>query len=261
MQVLTQRFVQRQSIGKALLAGAAALLLAATPSAFADGSKGGLEGGGTVKGSVVWAEEAIPRQKAPVDMSADAFCKDAHDEPVYPNNYVISDDRKIANTLVFIRAGIDAKKYKAPSEVAVLDQVGCRYTPHILAVTVGQTVEIRNSDNTMHNVHATPRKNDEFNKATGPGAKIEHVFEEVEPGVPFKCDVHPWMGAFVHVLPHPFFAVTNEEGEFEISGLPDGKYAVAVMHEFGRMKPKKAVIEIEVKDGATDAITFEYGRK
>ena len=113
--------------------------------------------------------------------------------------------------------------FPVPATAVVLDQKGCRYVPHVLGIQVGQPLELRSSDNTLHNIHAVPQQNREFNRALQLAAmKHTHTFSTKEVMVPFKCDVHKWMNAYVGVLDHPFYAVTAANGRFELKGLPPG---------------------------------------
>ncbi|MGE3842373.1 MAG: carboxypeptidase regulatory-like domain-containing protein, partial [Vicinamibacterales bacterium] len=109
---------------------------------------------------------------------------------------------------------------------------GCRYVPHVFGVQVGQTVRIANKDATLHNVHARPKANLQFNfgqpAAVPPATR---VFDQPEVMVPFRCDLHSWMNAYAGVVAHPFFAVTDEAGRFQIKGLPDGTYTIGAWHE------------------------------
>ena len=138
----------------------------------------------------------------------------------------------LQNVFVYVKDGLGALRFSVPSEPALLDQKGCQYTPHVVGTQVGQPLVVINSDPTLHNVHAIPAANQEFN--TGQpiqGMKHTHTFSTKEVMVPFKCDVHGWMRAYVGVLDHPFFAVTSADGTFSLKGLPPGTYTVEAWHE------------------------------
>ena len=167
----------------------------------------------------------------------------------------MGDGGALANVFVYIKEG--AKASEATGEGPVLDQVGCQYQPYVLGVQTGQKIKIRNSDATLHNVHATPKLNKEFNFAQVTKGQInERAFEKSEVMVRMKCDVHPWMFAYVGVVDHPYFAVTGADGSFKLSGVPAGKYTVEAFH----MKAGSATKEITVgADGNVTAdFTFEY---
>ena len=126
--------------------------------------------------------------------------------------------------------------------------------PHA-GVQVGQTVVIRNSDATLHNVHAVPANNAEFNNGQPfEGMELEHTFDSVEVMVPFKCDVHPWMSSYMGVLDHPFFAVTGDDGMFSIDGLPAGDYVLEVWHE--ELGTQEMAVTVEA-DAAAEA-NFDF---
>jgi hypothetical protein len=141
----------------------------------------------------------------------------------------------------------------------VLDQVGCIYTPHVVAVMVGQTLEVRNSDATLHNVMSAPRNNPPFNFGMPvKGGTYNLVFKQPEFKMNTKCFMHPWMSAYIHVLEHPFFAVTGEDGTFTLKGLPPGEYEVTVLHEASLLQPEPASAVVKVGAGETQKIEFTY---
>lgn len=184
----------------------------------------------TLSGTVTFAGSA-PSFKA-IKMDADPICLTKHTEPVYPESLVLGDGNTMGNVFVQIKSGLAKQAYPAPAEPVVLDQKGCQYTPHVAGVMVGQTLKILNPDGTLHNVHALSKVNPEFNLAM-PKFRTEttKIFEKAEPVFAFKCDVHPWMTAWVTVLDHPFFAVTGKDGKFSIANLPAGTYEVEAWHE------------------------------
>jgi len=173
-----------------------------------------------------------PPEEIKIDpLMADPNCGKLHTEPVTTRHYLVSKDGGLANVFVYVKSGLEGKTFPAPAEAGVLDQVGCLYEPFVSGLMVNQKLKIKNSDTFMHNVHALPRINKEFNFAQPMKDQVnEKSFDKPEVMVRFKCDVHGWMFAYVGVLEHPFFAVTGKDGSFKISGLPNGKYTLEAYH-------------------------------
>jgi len=216
------------------------------------------EDNAVIKGKVLFKGDSEKYKRETLDTSKDANCaKKIGSEQVVLNKK--TDPVTIKNVLVSIKEGLGEKKFPAKAEPAVLNQKDCQYTPHVLAVMEGQSVTIKNSDPTNHNIHFLPKLNEEFNK-TQPKQDMEDTVKlKVEAPFKVKCDVHPWMGMHVAVFNHPFFSVTGEEGTFEIKGLPPGKYTVEAWHEkFGNL-----TASVEVTSGATkdQDFTFEPDKK
>jgi plastocyanin len=185
---------------------------------------------GTISGTIRFAKKAPPR--IDIDMAQDAACSLSTDAN-YSEQYVVKDGR-LQNVFVHVKDGLGNKIYPAPSTPIVLDQKGCRYTPHVIGVQVGQPVEFTNSDPTIHNIHTTAETpaNPEIDFSQPPkGGTTQRVFAKPELMIPVRCNYHPWMNAFINVSPNPFFAVTGENGHFEIRGLPPGTYTVVANHE------------------------------
>ena len=138
----------------------------------------------------------------------------------------------LENVFVYVKDGLGDRTFPVPATPVVLDQQGCTYVPRVFGIQAGQPLEIRNSDDTLHNIHALPANNREFNRGQGlKGIRNTHVFTTKEVMVPFNCDVHKWMNAWVGVLDHPFYAVSGRGGAFEIGGLPPGTYTIEAWHE------------------------------
>ncbi|MGE0703233.1 MAG: carboxypeptidase regulatory-like domain-containing protein [Vicinamibacterales bacterium] len=201
------------------------------PAAAAGGQRIDAATAGTVTGTVTVDGPAAKNEA--IRMNADPVCvREAPGEQLQETFVTGSDGKTLGNVFVYVKDGLGNYVYDPPSGSVTMDQKGCRYHPHVFAVRVGQPVQIVNSDPTLHNVHATPASNEEFN--TGQpiqGMKMEHVFTEPEVMVPFKCDVHGWMNAYVAVMEHPFYAVTGPDGAFTLKGLPPGTYTVEAWHE------------------------------
>ncbi len=213
--------------------------------------------GGTIKGVVKFDGRQAKRK--PIRMSADAYCDGAHSDKALDERYVFGDNDTLQNVFVWVSKGASAK---AASGKAKVDQVGCVYTPHVSGVVVNQELDIVNSDNTLHNVKMNSSSNGSFNEGMPvKGMVITKKFSKPEAGIPFKCDVHPWMGAFVHVVEHPFFAVSGKDGSFAIEGLPAGDYELSVWHEFDKFGPDQETMKVSVGGSETKEVTFTYGPK
>ena len=185
----------------------------------------------TVSGKIN-LEGQLPANQ-PIRMNADPACVAATKGQNPTQETFVGEGGGLGNVFVYVQSGLSGS-YPAPTQAVVLDQQGCRYVPHVFGVQVGQPIEIVNSDSTLHNIHATPKTNQEFNTAQPiKGMKTEHRFtaKEADVVVPFKCDVHGWMNAYVGVLDHPYFAVSKADGSFTIENLPPGTYTLAAWHE------------------------------
>jgi plastocyanin len=174
-----------------------------------------------------------PPNLKPLAMSADPACAKKHSAPVPGEMLVLGSGGTMANVMVWVSKGLPSgKTWPAPKTPVVLDQKGCMYVPHVMGIMVGQTYKILNSDGILHNVHTLPKINKGFNRAMTPTMKeATTTFEKEEAIFHTKCDVHPWMSAYVGVFSHPFFTVTNTDGKYTISGLDPGTYEITAWHE------------------------------
>jgi hypothetical protein len=188
-----------------------------------------------------------------IDMSADANCKAQHADPIMEPTVVAGEKGELANVMVYVKAEDPAALGgEAPKDQVFLDQKGCMYVPHVLTMTVGQDLLVKNSDGFLHNVHSLATINPAFNFGQpnkNPGQKVPDQPKAMEI-FRVKCDVHPWMSAYIGVFEHPFHAVSGEDGKYTIKGkLPDGEYTLVAVHEkFGEKEEK-----VTVKDGKGEA--------
>jgi plastocyanin len=187
------------------------------------------------------AQAAVLTVKAPfegtapapekIKADADPKCKLMHPQGLDADQVLVNANGTLKNVFVYAKEGVSGP-FEAPKEPVVFDQAGCRYSPKVFGIQTGQPLEIRNSDDTLHNVHALAKNNKEFNLGMPiKGMKLKKVFDKPEVMVKIKCEVHPWMGAYAGVLEHPFYGVTGDDGSAQIKDLPPGEYTIEAWHE------------------------------
>ena len=205
----------------------------------------------TVSGTVKYDGSAPKPGK--IDMSQDAACKgDNMAETMVVNG------GDLANVFVYVKDGLGDRTFDVPKDSVTIDQKGCQYHPHVLGVMTGQNVEIKNDDQTTHNIHPTPKDNREWNESQPPSAApIEKSFAREEIMLPVKCNQHPWMKMYVNVVKSPFYAVTDKDGKYEIKGLPPGTYTLAFVQE--KLGEQTQQVTVAPKDSKTVDQTFKAG--
>jgi hypothetical protein len=207
---------------------------------------------GTITGKILFTG-AAPAPKT-IDMGQDPVCVSSATEKTTED--VVVKDGKLVNVFVYVKSGGAVDKFSfSPGGGATLDQKGCRYHPHVLGVMTKENIKITNSDNTTHNIHPSPAKNQEWNQSqTAGAAPLEKSFARQEVLIPVKCNQHPWMKAYIGVLPHPFFAVSKDDGSYTISNLPPGEYTIVAWHEkYGEQTQK---VTVGAKESKTQDFTF-----
>ena len=217
---------------------------------------------GSVAGAIAY--NGAPPAPKKIDASADPVCGQAN--PNLMTEAVVVKDGKLANVFVYIKDGTTADgtkvgdyTYPTPSAAVTLDQKGCQYVPHVLGLQINQKLTITNSDATQHNIHPTPKVNQEWNETQPNGsAPLEKKFTRAEVLIPVKCNQHPWMKSYVGVLKHPFFAVSGADGSFTIKGVPPGTYTVAAWHEGGTTGTEKTM-QVTVPPSGAGKADFAFG--
>jgi len=224
-------------------AAAAPAVPAATPDAA---NAGGIKGVVNFKG--------VPPHQPTIDMTADPMCP----QKPRPAETAVVKNGKLANVFVYVKEGAPAGPFPGPSEPVVLDQKGCRYSPHMMGVMVKQPFKILNTDQADHNIHDMPSKNPAWNETQMPTDQpIVKSFPNPEMMIALQCNQHPWMRAYVNVMSNPFYAVTGDDGSFEIKNLPPGEYILAAVHEkFGE---KTMMVKVEPK--GTAKADFDFSAK
>jgi plastocyanin len=208
---------------------------------------------GTLTGVVKF--EGAPPAPSKIQMEGDDFCAKAN--PNATSETVVINGDKLQNVIVYVKEGPVTKFSFDPStNPTVLDQKNCQYTPHVVSLQARQQLKITTSDDTTHNVHPTPKNNKEWNKSQPPkGEPIVETFARSEV-IPVKCNQHPWMKAFIGVFNHPFHAVTDKDGKYEIKGLPAGEYTIEFWHE----KLGSATEKVTVSENGTQTLDFSSGK-
>jgi len=209
---------------------------------------------GNINGKVV-LEGTAPKNEV-IRMNADPVCMREAKGPQTQETFLVGDGGTLQNVFVYVKEGLGDRQFDVPTDTIKLDQDGCRYHPHVFGIRVGQPLEIVNNDGTLHNIHAIPKVNQEFN--TGQpieGMKSTHTFTAKEVMVPFKCDVHGWMNSYAGVLDHPYYAVTGQNGTFELKTLPPGNYVIEAWHE--KLGTQTQNVTIGAKETKDVAFTFK----
>jgi plastocyanin len=215
----------------------------------------GVAGAATVTGAVTFNGKA-PALK-PLAMDAEPVCHKVHGgKPVANEMLVLGSGNTMGNIMVWVSKGLPAgKTYPAPKTAVTLDQKGCQYLPHVMGIMVGQSYRILNSDGILHNIHTLPKINPSFNR--GQPATVKEMttnFPKPENMFQVKCDVHPWMSAYIGVFTHPFFSVTSADGKFSINGLDAGTYEITAWHE--RLGTQTASVTVGATETKSQNFTF-----
>lgn len=207
---------------------------------------------GNITGKISYSGPKVTSQA--IKMNADPKCVSMHSgKDVQPEQVVVNPNNTLRYVFVYVKKGLEGKKFPTPTTKVSIDQQGCMYHPHVFGMMTHQPLEITNSDGTLHNIHALPKNSPQFNIAQpNKGMKLTKTFDKPEVMVKVKCEVHNWMAAYIGVLDHPFFAVSDDKGNFEIKNLPPGDYEIEAWHEKFGTKTMKVTV------GASDTKTADF---
>jgi plastocyanin len=193
----------------------------------------------------------------PIKFDSDPICGEAHKGVDVPEQTILAADGKLANVIVWVSKGAEKWTFAVPKDAVVIDQKGCMYNPHVLTLMVNQPILIRNSDALMHNIHAVPNNQEEFNHSQLKGSRdLNEKFKKEEVGLRIKCDVHNWMGAWAGVFTHTLHGVTGADGGAKIK-VPAGEFEISAWHEFDKFS-KPAAQKVTVAAGETKEIEFVF---
>jgi plastocyanin len=205
---------------------------------------------GSLKGTA--KVEGATLKPTRIDMSSDPNCAKAHSTPPTTEDVVIGTDSGLANVVIYVADGLGDRTFEPPQQPAVIEQKGCQYKPHVLALQANQKLDVVNDDQTTHNIHPMPNNNREWNKTQPHGMSVEETFPREEIAIPVKCNVHPWMRGYIAVFKNPYFVVTDKEGNFDLKDLPSGTYTIKAWHEKLGTQSQKITI------GANETKTLEF---
>jgi len=207
----------------------------------------------SVKGTVKF--EGTAPKPSRIDMSQDPLCTKAHPTPATTEDVVVGTSGGLANVVVYVSDGLTSHDFQPPQQPAVLEQKGCQYKPHVLALEANQPLDVVNSDETTHNIHPSPNNNREWNMTQPHGVPLEKTFAREEIAIPVKCNIHPWMKGYIAVFKHPYFAVTDKNGNFELKDVPPGTYTITAWQEKLGTQIQKVTV------GASEAKTIDFAFK
>lgn len=229
----------------------------------AEGGEGGGDSGavtevdsataGSISGQVMF--EGTPPEPERINMDAEPECAAMYTEGPFSQKVVVNDNGTLANVFVYVKSGLEGMNFAPPDQPVVLDQVNCRYVPHVLGVQTNQPILIRNSDDLLHNVNPEPKNSRSFNVGQPKkDMETEKSFPAAEIMIPVGCDVHGWMSAYIGVVDHPYFVATGEDGSFELANLPPGEYVLEAWHEvYGT---QEMTVTVGEKEAASANFTF-----
>lgn len=206
-----------------------------------------------IKGTIQFKGTAPDRKR----IRQDQECGALHgDQPVLSEDVVVNNNGTLKYVFVYVKEGLGDRKFDPPAEPVVFDQHGCMYTPHVVGIQTDQTLKILNSDPLLHNIHALPETNRPFNFGMPKqGDERDQSFKKPEVMVKVKCDVHPWMLAYIGVVAHPYYSVSGDDGAFNLNHLPPGNYVIEAWHE----KYGTQTQTVTVADGETKTVDFSFG--
>jgi hypothetical protein len=210
---------------------------------------------GSVTGAVTF--DGDPPARKIISMSAVPNCAKEHaGDPAVAEDVVLGDNRALQNVVVYLKGDFSRYSFTVPQVAVDLDQKGCQYRPHVLALMAGQPLLVANSDKVSHNIHPIPKSNREWNESQPPGSvPLRRSFAREEVAIPVKCNIHLWMKAYIAVFGAPYFAVTGRDGTFELRNVPPGTYTLVAWHETYGVQERQ---NVTVAANQSEAVAFTF---
>jgi plastocyanin len=182
---------------------------------------------GSISGTIKF--DGMAPKMRPISMAAEPVCAKVHTTPAMTEDVEVGQGGALQNVVVYLKGDFSQYSFDAPSTPVEIDQKGCQYSPHVVALRVGQTLNVVNSDQTTHNIHPVPMNNREWNQSQPPGAApLNETFAREEIAIPVKCNVHPWMKSYIAVVGNPYFQVTGPDGSFSLKNVHPHRLARTV---------------------------------
>ncbi len=203
---------------------------------------------GTLNGKALFNGKKPPQKQ--IDMDEEPSCAKLHQSAVFDEVIKINNNGTLANVFVYIKQGLEGKKFEPPADPVLIDQQGCWFNPRVLGIQVGQTLRVSNSDPLTHNIHPLAQVNRDWNQSQAPGAApLNRRFAQPEVMIRVKCNIHSWMHAWIGSVAHPYFAVTGEDGSFQLRNVPPGNYTIEAWQEgLGRREQQVTLEPSEVRE-------------
>ena len=209
---------------------------------------------GAVSGAVK-LDGTAPKPRR-INMAAEPSCAAEHPTPPMDEEVLTGIGGTLGNVIVYVKEGLGNRTFETPKTLVTLDQKGCTYVPHVVALMAGQTLDVKNNDKVTHNIHPVPKFNREWNRSQPPGSgDIEDTFAREEIAIPVKCNVHPWMKSYIAVFKNPYFQVTGKDGTFDLKNLPPGTYTIEAWHE--KYGTSDQTVTIGPKESKTVSFVFK----
>lgn len=199
--------------------------------------------------------DGTPPKMKVINMAAEPACAKQHSTPATTQDVLVGKDGDLENVVVYLKDDFSQYQFAAPQAPVTITQKGCMYEPHVLALETGQSLQVVNADPVTHNIHPVPKDNREWNESQPPGAApFDQSFAHEEIAIPVKCNIHPWMKAYIAVFSDPYFAVTGKDGSFDLKNVPQGTYTLVAWHEL--YGPQEQTVTIGPKESKTIQIKF-----